>query len=211
MDKMDNQELISALADGQLQGEALARGVGAAASAEGRSTWRSYCVIGEVLRTGEVPAGTPQDDFLARFQERLRAEAPPMPTMALAQLPPLVQVSPPLPSPVVAAPVRMRGAEAANDWRWKMVAGVASVAAVAAVGWNMWGTSLPAAGPQLAVAPAASSGVIPVAAADPRDATMLRDARLDRLLQAHRQLGGATALQSSSGFLRSATFEGPAR
>jgi len=40
---------------------------------------------------------------------------------------------------------------------------------------------------------------------------MIRDARLDRLLAAHRQLGGATALGTSSGFLRNATFEGPSR
>jgi sigma-E factor negative regulatory protein RseA len=40
---------------------------------------------------------------------------------------------------------------------------------------------------------------------------MIRDPQLDRLLAAHRQFGGATALQTSSGFLRSATFEGPAR
>ena len=40
MDKMDNQELISALADGQLQGEALARGVQAAtADAHARQAW----------------------------------------------------------------------------------------------------------------------------------------------------------------------------
>jgi sigma-E factor negative regulatory protein RseA len=55
-------------------------------------------------------------------------------------------------------------------------------------------------------------GVTPVAAAsDPRAPAMLRDPRLDQLLAAHRQLGGATALQAPSGFLRNATFEGPAR
>ena len=44
MDKMDDQELISALADGQLQGEALARGVqAAAADAHSREAWCSAC------------------------------------------------------------------------------------------------------------------------------------------------------------------------
>lgn len=38
---------------------------------------------------------------------------------------------------------------------------------------------------------------------------MLRDARLDRLLEAHRQAGGAA--QMPSGFLRNATFDGPSR
>jgi sigma-E factor negative regulatory protein RseA len=40
---------------------------------------------------------------------------------------------------------------------------------------------------------------------------MMRDPGLDKLLAAHRQFGGATALGTSSGFLRNATFEGPAR
>jgi sigma-E factor negative regulatory protein RseA len=39
----------------------------------------------------------------------------------------------------------------------------------------------------------------------------VRDPRLDKLLAAHRQMGGATALGTTSGFLRNATFEGPAR
>jgi sigma-E factor negative regulatory protein RseA len=40
---------------------------------------------------------------------------------------------------------------------------------------------------------------------------MIRDPRLDELLAAHRQLGGASALQAPAGFLRNATFEAPAR
>jgi sigma-E factor negative regulatory protein RseA len=38
---------------------------------------------------------------------------------------------------------------------------------------------------------------------------MLRDPRLDQLLEAHQQAGGAS--QMPSGFLRNATFEGPTR
>ena len=40
---------------------------------------------------------------------------------------------------------------------------------------------------------------------------MLRDARLDELLAAHKQFGGISALQMPAGFLRNATFENPAR
>ena len=40
---------------------------------------------------------------------------------------------------------------------------------------------------------------------------MLRDPRLDELLAAHKQYGGATALQMPAGFLRNATFESPSR
>jgi sigma-E factor negative regulatory protein RseA len=49
--------------------------------------------------------------------------------------------------------------------------------------------------------------------ADPPDAqqVMLRDPQLDAMLAAHRQAGGAPALQMSAGFLRNATFEGTSR
>jgi sigma-E factor negative regulatory protein RseA len=193
---MDDQELISALADGQLRGEALARGVQLAADGRGRGTWQAYCVIGEVLRSGQATSGSACAPFLARLQTRLQQEPAPAP----AHLAPVHEAAP--------LPLSRAGAHAANDWRWKLVAGFASVAAVAAVGWNVWGTAglQPSAQPQLAAVPA---GVLPVAAAS--SAAMIRDPRLDQLLAAHRQFGGATALQAASGFLRNATFEGPAR
>jgi sigma-E factor negative regulatory protein RseA len=191
MDKMDNQELISALADGQLRGEAFARGVqAAAADARSREAWCAYHVVGEVLRTGRASAGAAPEAFLARLRDSLQAE--PAGVRAIAVLP-LVET-------------RRNEQLAANDWRWKLVAGVASVTAVAAIGWNMVGQAVPpSAQPQLAAAPAG------VTAAAIQPASMIRDPQLDRLLAAHRQLGGATALQTSSGFLRNATFEGPAR
>jgi sigma-E factor negative regulatory protein RseA len=40
-------------------------------------------------------------------------------------------------------------------------------------------------------------------------AGMLRDPELDALLSAHRAMGGNSALQLPSGFLRNATFERP--
>jgi sigma-E factor negative regulatory protein RseA len=177
MNKMDNQELISALADGQLQGEAFARGVqAAAADAGGREAWCAYHVVGEVLRTGRAHAGTPTEVFLARLQRRLQAEQP------------------------LVRPVRA----SANDMMWKLAAGVASFAAVAAVGWNLWGVGAAASSQPQVAAAAASAPVLEASAAT------TRDARLDMLLAAHRQFGGATAL-GTSGFLRNATFEGPSR
>jgi sigma-E factor negative regulatory protein RseA len=186
MNKMDNQELISALADGQLQGEAFARGVqAAAADAGGREAWCAYHVVGEVLRTGRAHAGTPTEVFLARLQRRLQAEQP------------LLQ---PVASQPVVRPVRA----SANDMMWKLAAGVASFAAVAAVGWNLWGVGAAASSQPQVAAAAASAPVLEASAAT------TRDARLDMLLAAHRQFGGATAL-GTSGFLRNATFEGPSR
>jgi len=161
----------------------------AAADARGREAWCAYHVVGEVLRTGRASTGMASEAFLARLQRRLQEEQP-----AAAQLPAVL--------PVAVQPTR----EAANDWRWKLAAGIASVAAVAAVGWNIWGAGAGSAQPQLAAAPAATPALVEASAAP-----MMRDPRLDRLLAAHRQLGGATALGTSSGFLRNATFEGPAR
>ena len=194
--EMDNQELISALADGQLQGEALARGVQAATcDAHARQAWCSYHVVGEVLRTGRAAGGTAPEAFLARLRERLADEAP-----AAAPRPALTQLA-----------ARPQPQPAANDWIWKMAAGVASVAAVAAVGWNMAGSSMhPGAQPQLAVAAQPQLAVAPAASApaaiEASTATMMRDPRLDQLLAAHRQFAG-----TPSGFLRNAAFEAPAR
>lgn len=190
MDKMDNQELISALADGQLAGEDFARGVQvAAADARAREAWCAYHVVGEVLRSGRTSGGTRPEDFLSRVRERLQAET--------------IEVA----APVGVAQVARVQEHAANDWRWKLVAGVASIAAVAAVGWNVWGTSgATGVQPQLAAATLPASGVLPASTTP-----MIRDPRLDALLAAHRQFGGATAFGATSGFLRNATFDAPAR
>jgi sigma-E factor negative regulatory protein RseA len=189
MDKMDKQELISALADGHLQGDAFAQAVEAvAADPKARGAWCAYHVVGEVLRSGRASVGTPPEAFWSRLQEQLQKENP-------ARLPipvPTVRVATPTP--------------AANDWVWKLAAGVASVAAVTAVGWHLWtGTPADMIQPQLAKAPSSA----PVVAE--AGAPLLRDPGLDKLLAAHRQLGGATALGTSSGFLRNATFEAPSR
>ena len=188
MDNMDKQELISALADGQLEGEAFALAVDAVATdPTARASWCAYHAVGEVLRTGRASVGTPSEAFLSRLQQRLQEQAEPLPMVR----------------PIVVATSR----PAANDWVWKLAAGVASVAAVTAVGWNLWAGGAGGAGqPQLAQAPSPAPVVV-----EAGGAPLIRDPGLDRLLAAHRQLGGATALGTSSGFLRNATFEAPSR
>jgi sigma-E factor negative regulatory protein RseA len=194
MDKIVTRELISALADGQLQGDAFARGVElATADSSAREAWETYHLIGEVLRGGPTPQLTRPLDFMARLQVRLREES------ANALVPVAREV------PVVPASRR----EAANEgvFRWKMVAGMASVAAVAAVGWSLvsGNGALPGAPQVAATAPAGT-----VLAGTERG-MMIRDPQLDELMAAHRQLGGGSALQTPAGFLRNATFDGPGR
>lgn len=198
VNNMNKHELISALADGELQGESLARGIEAAGDAEGRRAWAAYHLVGDALRSGELARATPSDAFMSRLKSALEQEPQPART--------LVEPIRVLPAAAAIDPAR----PAANDGaRWKLVAGVASVAAVAAIGWNLVGAQGQPAGPQLAsvTAPPSSSVVL----TSTQGGTMIRDERLDKLLAAHRQVSGATALQTPAGFVRNATFEGPAR
>lgn len=194
MEKLENHDLISALADGQLQGEAFARGVAAVASdPAARETWQTYHLIGDVLRSGELAQVTPPAVFLSRLTDRLAQEgltAVPVPATDAASLTPKPGVN-------VSEP-------AANDasFRWKLVAGFASLAAMGAIGWNVVGSLGPQPQAQLAAAPAPVGG---------ERGVMIRDARLDELLAAHRQFGGAAALEMPAGYLRNATLETPAR
>jgi len=166
------------------------------------ATWARYQLIGDALR-GAAPQAA-DGARVAAIMQRVRQErAAPAPELIAA--------------PVVLAPTR---AEAANDavFRWKMLAGFASLAAVVAVAWNMAGTGDMggAAGPQLAQMPVQSA---PVAAASVEAAApvvvageqgpVLRDPRLEELMAAHRQAGGMSALQMPAGFLRNAAFDLP--
>lgn len=192
MNKINTQELVSALADGQLHGEEFARAVQAATSdAAGRDAWLAYHLIGDVLRSGELATGSPPDQFLRGVRLALQRE-------------PLVPAAPVAKAPILADGARRR---AANDssFRWKLVAGFASVAAVGAVAWSMAAsTSGKAQPPQLA----AADGKATVLTASERG-VMIRDPQLDEFMAAHRRLGGASVLPA--GFVRNATLEVPAR
>ncbi len=192
----DIREQISALADGQLDGVAvddtlLRLGADTALQAE----WNAYHVVGEALRAGERSMLGADPAFVGRLRDRLQAE--PARPAVMAVVPPQVKVD----------------ASAANEpvFRWKLVAGFASLAAVAALGWSLVGglpSSSGASGPVLASAPADATAPGAVATSA---GTMIRDPRLDELLAAHKEAGGVSALQMPAGFLRNATFEGPQR
>jgi sigma-E factor negative regulatory protein RseA len=190
MNKTKTQELVSALADGQLQGEEFAQGVEAATlDPHGREAWLAYHVIGEVLRSGEPAAGTQPEAFLASLRISLQQEQPWSPAR------PGTQLHPPAASLVTAT----------NDssFRWKLLAGFASVAAVGAIAWSLVGGAPGKAGQaQLA----ANNGTVLQAS---ERGVMIRDPQLDGFMAAHRQLGGASVLPA--GFVRNATLEGPAR
>jgi sigma-E factor negative regulatory protein RseA len=168
-----------------------------------RGTCQRYALIGDALRGGTTrDADCSPHAFVAGVRARLAAET-------LTVMPALQPVQS---TPQVRAP-------AANDavFRWKLLAGVASLAAVMAVSWSVIDAvpaSGAAAGAQMALLPA--NGAVAVSAAVPARAEtavlvqtprgpVLRDARLEQLLAEHRQYGGMSALQMPAGFLRDAT------
>ncbi|MDI1237688.1 MAG: RseA family anti-sigma factor [Polaromonas sp.] len=190
-----HSELISALADGQLASEDFSRALTACeADAQALDSWTTYHLIGDVLRSPELIPHAADTAFVARLRVRLSQEQ--------------VLVAPAV-LPEVRQPSAGRAREdAANDasFSWKLVAGFASVAAVAAIAWNAGaGLLAPSTAPQLARTEPAAQQVLVVS----ERGTVVRDARMQELLAAHRQLGGTSALQVPSGFLRNATFESP--
>lgn len=213
IDDAKMREHLSALADGELQGSEYAQALAYAATDEGELTWRLYHLIGDSLRSTQV-AQVADPALLGRLRAQLALEphhdglAPPQP---------LAQVAP---APHKAAPHARDGAANGSIFRWKLAAGFASLAAVAALGWNTLDLGRgPAAsqGAQLAVVQPlppvdASAPTFVATASGPQgQQIMIRDPRLDELLAAHRQFGGASALQMPAGFLRNATFEAPSR
>ncbi len=211
LDSQLDRETVSALMDGQLRGADASAALQMMASDEARECWQVYHLVGDVLRSTDLAACGHDSAFVARLSARLQQEAAPVARV-------------PAPSPIQ---VRDVAQPAANDgvFRWKMVAGLASFAAVAAIGWGVMG----GIGPQAGVGAQLSQGGVPAptqiatlaapvpvtVASNPAEAdagaVMLRDARLDELLAAHRQTSGATALGNAAGFLRNATFEGSGR
>lgn len=210
-------EMLSALVDGEVDTTQL-HGLFAAeeSSAEILGNWHAYQLIGEVLRgSGEVVATRSPDDFLAGLRQHLRSESSPV----APRLEPVVLDRP------AAALVRT---SVANDavFRWKLVAGVASLAAVMAVSWTVLGGA-PAGvqgsgGAQLALTPAPTETQAPAVAVNevlPSNAvvvstgqgTLIRDARLEELLAEHRQNGSMSALQMPTGFIRNATYDAAGR
>jgi sigma-E factor negative regulatory protein RseA len=182
-------------------------------SASTRSAWHTFHLIGDVMRSEDL-ASTRQRD--AAFLERLRARLADEPVVLAPQ---------PLERSVAVETLPM--AAQAGRWRRRSWIGPAAVAAgFVAVAGVLVVTRAPTpltADTTIAggTTPSVAAGVTPVvakapaaadAAADPetqlvRSGQVLRDARLDRYLAAHKQFAGSSALGVPSSFLRSATVD----
>lgn len=183
-------ELLSALADGELaMGVADADLQDVFKSSALHSDWNSYQVIGHVLRGGaaaSAPLGA-DSAFLQRLTMRLVDE----------------KVAPPLLVVPSRGAISLPQQPAANEalFRWKLVSGFASLSAALVVAWSFVGAPVAPTGAQLAQSPPLEQVVV----ASPQG-PMVRDARMEELMAAHKQLGGSS-LQAPSGFLRNAGFE----
>jgi sigma-E factor negative regulatory protein RseA len=206
-----NHELVSALADGQLHGEVFASTLEwLGDDEEGQATWHAYHLIGDVLRSSEAIDSRRDAAFVQRLKLGLQQEAVLKPMLDTTKL---IAADALFTGPAGQKHIINVAANAAT-FRWRLVAGLASLALVSVMVWqvsNDWGDQQGA--PALAQAPASTAPTQltqqQVAGGEPQ--LMLRDPQLDALLAAHRQFGGTSALQMPSGFLRNATYEGAAR
>ena len=206
---LSQEQLLSALVDGEVDDEQVAALFAAHDDTEAVLVkWHSYQVIRDALR-GDGAAGSVAQapaDFLAGVRLRLQSEGP-------------VDV---LPIPH-AMPARVH-APAANDavFRWKLVAGLASLAAVMAVSWTVLSGAPSGSGvaaPQLAGVSTPAPATVTASVVQPSTTVvvntgqgpLIRDARLEELLAEHRQNGGMSALQMPTGFIRSATYDAAGR
>lgn len=200
----NKHELLSALVDGELAQRDIEQTL-ALCDHEGHVCWQTYHLIGDVLREPALARRCDSNKLLDGVRQAMQQDQR---TRAMLQ-----EQSAPVAADKLPA--------ASNDsvFRWKMVAGLASMAAVAALGWNsfnQWdaasgtGAQMATAAPPVSTTSVASGAP---AAASLQAATspqvMMRDPRLDELLAAHQQYGRANALQMPAGFLRNATFDTP--
>lgn len=186
-------ERISALMDGDLPAAELDALLEDMAKQDSSANdWHLYHLAGDVLRSSALAPQRADLAFLGRLEQRLAQEGGS----------PAVLLQPVRPASTWQAPQR---ASANGPWRW--VAGVTFTVLVGVLSISMWEAVAPAAAPQLAVAPAPDATAVALQA----PAVMLRDPELDALMAAHQQLGGHSAWQMPSGFLRNATYERPAR
>ena len=199
-EQLGKLQQVSDLMDGRLRGADIGDAVAAAcADPQALAAWDTYHLIGDVLRDGAVAASVKQPELWVRVRTELAESKADLHNTAIQSSLPIE-----------------RAAVAANDARWRLLAGLASIAAVGAIAWGVAGRGAESTGsPQLSqvVAPVAPVGATAsVAIANPAlepaaPQVMIRDAHLDALLAAHKQFGGTSALQMPAGFVRNATFE----
>ena len=230
-------ERLSALVDGELDGDAATLAcVHWRESVASRASWHAYQLIGDVLRSDDLASDPVHDaGFLAALRARLADEP-----VVLAPQPLVSSAAPLAAGRQVAGPGQTasggrggRGGYEARGrlsgrWMWLAPTAVAAGFVVVAGALMVGRTSDTLPGLQQGVPLASATSVDGRASAAPTldalaggsgagaetfvaNGALIRDARLDRYLAAHKQFAGTSALGVPSAFLRSATVSGSDR
>lgn len=195
-------ERISALMDGALAAQECPGALQQVlADPEGARIWHRYHAVGDALRSAELISAGDDHAFWEKLSRKLVQEP------ECSQWGDGGSAGPLVPKTFFDT---NRSAANASVWQWKLLAGAGCLALVAVVGSALWTQQTVPGGQQLA-AQAAAQAPQGLAAVEGGAGVMLRDPHLDQLMAAHQQLGGHSALQAPSGFLRNATYQGPAR
>jgi sigma-E factor negative regulatory protein RseA len=185
---------LSALADGELDATEVARACAHwHVGAYSEETWHAYHLIGDVLRAGDLASDPKRDRAsLNRLRERLVMERPPARRAAASR-------------------------SQRRFWPW---AGLSAIAAgFAAVAGTLFVLGRPDADlGSTSIARSETATPVRLTGEASRafgrtpqpvlaDSKLVRDARLDRYLDAHKQFSGVSALGVPSTFLRGATSD----
>jgi sigma-E factor negative regulatory protein RseA len=185
-------ERLSALADGELDAMELGALLDAMdAEPESLRHWTRLHAGMSAVRGEQVGAPSGEVAFWQSLQGKLESGARSVPLSAVME----VEQKP-------------RRADSANApfWRLSRLASVAMLLIVGGVAAVLWQDRSEEQN-QASVEPLNTE----LAAASTAAGVMLRDPQLDALMAAHQQMGGHSVWQGSPGFLRSATYERPAR
>ena len=228
-------ERLSALVDGEIDGDAAAQACTHwRENGSSRSSWHAYQLIGDVLRSDDLATDPARDAaFLVALRLRLADEP-----VVLAPQPLASTVSALAAAGRAALPLPAAGSGRSGRWAWLAPSAVAAGFVLVAGALMVARTpdALPGSAQGVPLASAASAGgqtgamagqdvvadsapaaVAGAVAADvytqasTANGALLRDARLDRYLAAHKQFAGTSALGVPSAFLRSATVSIPDR
>jgi sigma-E factor negative regulatory protein RseA len=165
------------------------------ASEDAQSTWRRYHLIGDIIRSEALAPCTAELGFAQRVMESLHKQSPALQESAGFTVITHIDVAQKMPS-----------ANAAN-FRIKAVAGTLVVCLVAFLLVGTLQERRESEMPQaVAIQKQNVNDSADIAVTEERP-VMNRDPELDALLSAHEQMGGHSALQTPSGFLRNATFD----
>jgi sigma-E factor negative regulatory protein RseA len=216
-------ESLSALMDGEAVGDDRTHALSALLDdPAAQRRWHAYHVAGDAMRSADLAPSSDGLEFLQRLQRRLTGEA-------MAHNPALrIAVGGNDASLLTGAAqhAALENSRSANasSVRWNTWTKSLAFGACAAVAIVFWGAAPVEVRQAFSKAPEASATVssssspggtstaaASVSVAEAEAQVILRDPDLDALLAAHRAMGGNSALQLPSGFLRNATFERPNR